>query len=197
MDEGHFALWHTCRQQFFLHIIVDVELPVSFGRGQIAEQELGQPIRFTFFPDAQHVADTGVHLAARVIRQHRVHEALVEADFPAIIGHTKHIVLGRVHLPSVDFARPFRKRLHHLFLYLGGLDEHGFKLCLGNREMELVAGLDVGHFLEYGHKFGQVEELGKAGPGPVSGALGGQLNGSSCLTESRRPAVKMGQALLL
>ena len=53
----------------------------------------------------------------------------------------------------------FAQFLHHLFLEVGRLCYHGLKLCLRHRQMELVTGFDVGHFLEHGHQLREVEEL--------------------------------------
>ena len=86
VDEGYFALRHPRRQQFLFDVIIDVELPISLGGGQITEQELGQLLVLSFFPDLQDVADAGIQLAVRVIRQQRVHKALVQADLPSVIG---------------------------------------------------------------------------------------------------------------
>ena len=86
VDEGYFALRHPRRQQFLFDVIIDVELPISLGGGQITEQELGQLLILSFLPDLQNVANTGVQLAVRVIRQQRVHQPLVQADLPAIRG---------------------------------------------------------------------------------------------------------------
>ena len=60
VDEGHFALGDPCCQQLLFDVIIDVELPITLGGGQIAEQELGQLLILSFFPDLQNIADAGV-----------------------------------------------------------------------------------------------------------------------------------------
>ena len=106
VDEGHFALGYPRRQQLLFDVIIDVELPISFGGGQIAEQELGQLLVLSFFPDLQDIADAGVQLAVRVIRQQRVHQPLVQADLPSVVGDAKHIVLCSIHRTAVNGGSP-------------------------------------------------------------------------------------------
>ena len=90
MDEGNLPGRHTVGDELFPNVIIDVEgvllrgiigkkgfasaLRSSYcthtlGRGNITEDELGQFIFLTSLPDAQDVADTGVDLAGRIIRQ--------------------------------------------------------------------------------------------------------------------------------
>ena len=63
--------------------------------------------------------------------------------------------------------------------------------------MELVGGLDVRDLFEQVHQLRQVEELGKAGPGPVAGPFRGKLQSGHCLPEAAGPAVKVRHAQLL
>ena len=76
------------RQDLVEHkIIVDIEGAIVFGGRKVAEKELRQPIGFSIFPDLQDILHTGIDFAAGVIRQQRVHQPLVEANFPAIRGN--------------------------------------------------------------------------------------------------------------
>ena len=97
----------------------------------------------------------------------------------------------------MHLRRTFRQRCHHFFLDFGRLHHHRFKVYLRNRKIQLVAGLDIRHFLEHGHKLRQVEELRKPCPCPVAGSLRGQFNGRRGLPEGGSPAVKVRQAFLL
>ena len=94
-------------------------------------------------------------------------------------------------------CRSFRQRCHHFFLDFGRLYHHRFKVCLRNRQIQLVAGLDIRHFLEHGHKLRQVKELREACPRPIAGSLRSQFNSRRGFPEGGCPAVKVRQAFLL
>ncbi|MDR1049239.1 MAG: transcription elongation factor GreA [Synergistaceae bacterium] len=57
-------------------------------------------------------------------------------------------------------------------MYGGRLHSYGGKLGLRLGEVEHVRCLDVGGFLENGHQFRKVVELGEAGPGSVPASFG-------------------------
>ena len=97
----------------------------------------------------------------------------------------------------MDCRSSFRKLRYHILLMFRGLNHNSLKLCFRNREIQLVRGLDVCHFLEHIHQFRKVEELGKSGSGTIAGSLRCKLNGSRCFTKGRCPGVKMGQILFL
>ena len=63
--------------------------------------------------------------------------------------------------------------------------------------MQLVSGLDIGHFLEHCHQLREVEKLSKPGACTVARALRGELNGRRGLTKGGCPAVEMGEILFL
>ena len=63
--------------------------------------------------------------------------------------------------------------------------------------MQLVAGFDVGHFLEHGHQLREVEELSKSCPRPVARTFRGKLDGCGGLAKGGCPAVEVGQLFLL
>ena len=92
---------------------------------------------------------------------------------------------------------PLGELLHHGFLVAGGLGLLHMVLHLRSREVELVGGLDVRHLPEYRHELRQVEELREAGPCPVAGALGSQLNGRHRLPKGGGPVVKVVEPLAL
>ena len=90
MDERNLPGRHTVGDELFPNVIIDVEgvflrlcirkkgfasilrssrYTCALGRGNITEDELGQLIFLTSLPDAQDIADTGVDLAGRIIRQ--------------------------------------------------------------------------------------------------------------------------------
>ena len=52
------------------------------------------------------------------IRQHGIHEPLIQTDFSSIIGDAEHIVCGRVHNTGMDVSRTLGQALHHLLLEL-------------------------------------------------------------------------------
>ena len=88
VNERDFTFRHTLRQQFFANIVVDAELLFillpGFRRRHIAEDELRELLLAAFSVNAQHVADTGVDLASGVVRQHGIHEPLIQSQFLSV-----------------------------------------------------------------------------------------------------------------
>jgi len=197
VDKLDLVFRHTGGDQLFANVIVDIEVAVIFRGGEVAEQKLGQLLILALLPDLQHVPHTNVQLAARVVRQHGVHQADVQADFSAIVGDAQHIVHRRIHRAGMDAGRTFAQLLHHLLLEVRRLCHHRLKFCIRHREMKLIAGLDVCNLLEHGHQFRQIEELCKSRSCPVAGALRGELNSRRGLTKGGCPAVEMGEILFL
>ena len=197
MDKCDLCCRDTGCHQFTLDIVIDVEGSVILRCGKIAEHQLCQLPVFSVFPDLQHIVHTGVELASRIIREKRVHESLVEADLPAVGSDLQHVVNGRIHAAAVHPGRPLGKRSHHILLDLGRLHHHRFKLCIGNRQIQLITGLDIRHFLKHGHEFRQVKELGEACPGTVAGSFRSQFNGRGRFSEGGSPAVKVRKPFLL
>ena len=103
VDEGYLLRRYATRDQLRFYVVVDVE--ALAGRGQVAEYELRQLFVRALLPDAEHVVHTAVDLRSRLVRQQRVHHALVEAELAPVIRDGEHIVLRRVYHPRVDFRR--------------------------------------------------------------------------------------------
>lgn len=146
---------------------------------------------------AQDVGDALVDLGGGLVGQGGVDGPLVQAQFPAVAGDPQHVVLMGVHSAGVDLLGPLGQFFDKGLLVLRGLADDGAVLGLGYGEIQLVRGLDVGHLAENIHQLGQVEEPGKAGAGPVAGALGSQLQGGDGLAEPAGPAVEGAHAHLL
>ena len=197
MDELNFVFWHTGGNQLLANIIVDIEIAIVFGCREVAEQKLRQLLVFTFLPDLQDVPHTDVQLAVRVIREHRVHQADIQTDFSAIVGDAQHIVHGRIHIAGVNLGGTSAQFLHHCFLGLGRFHDHGFKLCIWHRQMQLVRCLDVGNLLEHRHQFRQIEKFCKSRSGAIPSTFGRKLDGGGGFAKGRCPAVKVCQLLLL
>ena len=197
MDKCDLCFRDTGCHQFTLDIVIDVEGSVILRCGKIAEHQLCQLPVFSVLPDLEHIVHTGVELASRIIREKRVHESLVEADLPAVGSDLQHVVHGRIHTAAVHPGCPLRKRSHHILLDLGRLHHHRFKLSIGNRQIQLIAGLDIRHFLEHGHELRQVKELGKACPGTIAGSLRSQFYCRGRFSEGGSPAVKVRKPFLL
>ena len=197
MDKGDFRFRYSCRHELRFDIIIDIERSVILGCGQIAEYQLRQSLIFPILPDLQYVIDTGIQLAARIIRKQGIHEPLIEADLPAVRSDLQHVVDGRIHISAVYLCRTFRQGCHHLLLDFRRLHHDRFKLGIRYRQFQLVTGLDIRHLFEHGHELRQVEELCKPRSCPVTGSLRGQLNGGCGLPKGGGPAVKMRHTLLL
>ena len=95
-----------------------------------------------------------------------------------------------VNAAGMDLLGPLGELFYQGLLVLRGLADNSVVFHFRGRQVQLVGSLDVGHLLEDRHELGQVEEPGEAGPGPVAGALGGQLQGRDRLAEPGGPAVE-------
>ena len=109
----------------------------------------------------------------------------------------EHIVLGGVHRAAVNQRGTFGKCLHHFLLLLGGLGHHVVVLHFRRGQMELIGGLDVGHFPEQVHQLGKVEELAEPCSRSVSSSFGGKLQSCDSLPEPAGPTVEVGHVQLL
>ena len=103
VNELNFAFRHPGGNQFLANIIVDIEVAIIFRCREVAEQMLCQLLLFAFFPNLQHVPNTGVQLAVGVVRQNRVHQTDIQTDLSAIVGDAEHIILRRIHRAGMDF----------------------------------------------------------------------------------------------
>ena len=167
----------------------------GFRGGQIAEHELGQPVRLPVLPDAVDVVHAAIDLAVRVVRQVGVDDALVKPQLAPVRGDLEHIVRAGVNKLCVYPCGALGQLLHHLLLYLRGLRHLVVIDGRGRRQVELVGGLDIRRLLEQGHELRQIKELGKARPRPVARTLGSQLDGGLRLSEGGSPAVEVGKSL--
>ena len=218
MDEGNLLGRHTVSDELFPNVVIDVEGVLlrgiirkkgfasilrssrctrALGCGNIAEDELGQLILLTGFPDAQDVADAGVDLAGRIIRQQRIDETLIEAELAPVAGDLEHVVHRGIDLLIMDCRCAFGKCLHHFLLLRGGLDHDRFVFHIGCRELELIRRLDVSDLAEDVHQLRQVEELRKARARPIACALRSQLNRCRGFAKGGRPAIEVRHAAAL
>ena len=126
-------------------------------------------------PDLKHIFRALGGFAARVTGEHGVDEPLIQRQLAAVIGDEQHIVHAAVHLAVADFFSTLRQRCHDLFLILGRFQCNVVVMCLRHGQLEHIRRLNVRHIFEYAHQFGQVIKLGKAGLGPVAGALGNEF----------------------
>ena len=110
----------------------------GFWGGQIAEHELGQPVRLSVLPDAVDVVHAQIDLAARVVRQVGIDDALVKPQFAPVRGDLEHIVRAGVNKLGVYPCGAFGQLLHHLLLYLRGLRHLVVIDGRGRRQVELV-----------------------------------------------------------
>ena len=138
MDKCNLVLRHTGRQQLVADVLIHVERAVAFRRGQIAEQELCQPVRLPVLPDAVDVVHAAIDLAVRVVRQVGVDDALVKPQFAPIRGDLEHIVRAGVNKLCVYPCGALGQLLHHLLLYLRGLRHLVVIDGRGRRQVELV-----------------------------------------------------------
>jgi len=124
VDKPYLLGRDTTGNQFFTHIIVDVECAVILRSGEVAEHKLRSFCVGVFLPDTVHIVDTGVDFAVRVVWQHRVNHSLVEGKFTPVIRDFEHIINIRLYKPCPDFLSSACKGSYHFGLYLArlGLD---------------------------------------------------------------------------
>ncbi|MPM70503.1 hypothetical protein SDC9_117458 [bioreactor metagenome] len=75
---------------------------MAIGCGNIAENELRQLVGLSFIPYIINVIDAHVDLAAGIVGEHGVDDALIEAEFSAVRGYFQHVVHGRVNRTGMD-----------------------------------------------------------------------------------------------
>ena len=105
MDEGDFPFWNACRDQLPADVLINGKALAS-RRGEVRKDELGQLAAFALPPDAQDVFHALVDLAALVVWQERIEDALVQPQLPAVRGDLEHVVLLGVDHPGMHFRRP-------------------------------------------------------------------------------------------
>ena len=110
----------------------------GFRGGQIAEHELGQPVRLPVLPDAVDVVHAAIDLTVRVVRQVGVDDALVKPQLAPVRGDLEHIVGAWVYKLGVYPCGALGQLLHHLLLYLRGLRQLVVIDGRGRRQVELV-----------------------------------------------------------
>ena len=69
VNKGNLRFGHPPGDQFLPNIFIYIEAAVPFWGGNIAEDELGELVRSTLFPDLRIIFYAQVHLALGVVRQ--------------------------------------------------------------------------------------------------------------------------------
>ena len=133
VDVGNLVGRNTHVRQHVPERVVDVELAVVLGRGQVAKYHLRGVVRRRALPDDIDILGAGAHLAGLASREHRVHHALVQSQFTPIVGDAKHVIYAGVHHLVADFFGPLGQCRHHLFLVLGRLQDDIVVVGLGDR----------------------------------------------------------------
>ena len=191
VDEGNLVFGNTQFQQFCVNIIINAESAVILWGGQVAKNHLRGALASGAPPDLKHIFRALGGFAVGIAGKHGVDQPLIQRQLSAIIGNHQHIVHTAVHLAVADFLSALRQRRHNLFLILRWLQGDVVVMCLRHGELEHIRRLDVRHIFEYAHQLRQVIKLGEARLGPVTGALGRQLDGGDGLAVVRRPCVKV------
>ena len=191
VDEGDFVFGNAQFQQFRANIIINAEGSVILWGGQVAKNHLGGTLVSGALPDLKHIFGALGGFAVGGAGQHGVDEPLVQRQLAAIVGYHQHIVHAAVHLAVADFLSALRQRRHDLFLILRWLQGDIVVMRLRHGELEHIRRLNVRHIFENGHQLRQVIKLGKPRLGPVTGALGRQLDGGDSLAVVRRPAIEV------
>jgi len=191
VDEGDFVFGNAQFQQFRANIIINAESAVILWGGQVAKNHLGGALVSGALPDLKHIFRALGGFAVGVAGEHGIDQPLIQRQLAAIVGDEQHIVHAAVHLAVADFLSALRQRRHDLFLILRWLQGDIVVTRLRHGELEHIRRLNVRHIFENGHQLRQVIKLGKPRLGPVTGALGRQLDGGDSLAVVRRPAVEV------
>ena len=166
-------------------------------RGQVAEAELGPFVIHGPLPDLKDVPGADGSFAFHCVRQHIVHEPLIQGQLSTVAGDTEHVVLLGVHLFVPHRIRPGGQLLHHVRLYLGRFHLLHMKFRLRNRQFQHIGGLNIRHLPEHVDQLRKVVEPGEPGLGPVTGALRGQLDGRDSLSKVGGPGIKLADSIPL
>ena len=166
----------------------------ALGSGNIAENELGQPVRRSFLPNTEHVVDALIDLAPRIVWQQGIDHSLIQPQLSSVAGHFQHIVLPGIN-PGVNGGSAAGKLLDHGFLVFRRLSHHRFKLHLRRGQVQLIRRFYISNLLEHRHKLREIEEFGEAGAGTIAGSFRGQLDGRDGFPEGTGPAIEVGHVV--
>ena len=84
MDKCDFFLRYTGLDKFGADVLIDIKGSIVFRCAEVAEQQLGQLVRLSFFINTKHIPHTGIELTVGVIRQERIHQPLIQPQLSAI-----------------------------------------------------------------------------------------------------------------
>ena len=141
---------------------------------------MSRALRFRLFPNGKDLFHTGVGLATGVVRQKRIHQALIQRQLASVGGYVQHVVLAGVDLAVADFFGTVGKVCDHVFLDLARLQGNVCRLAAGqfwHRQMQHIGGLNVGTLLEHAHQFRQVVKPRESRFCAVACTLGRKLDG--------------------
>ena len=116
VDIGDFFGWYAPGDQLIPQVIIDVEIAVPLGGGQVAKGHLRGPPGRGALPDGEDIVGAGVDLSGIAVREQGVEEPLVQGQLAPVVGNEQHIVLGAVHHSVADLLRPLSQCRHHLLL---------------------------------------------------------------------------------
>ena len=158
VDVGDFAGGDAHGKQLVSERVIDVELAVVLGRGQVAKHHLRGVVRCRALPDGIDVLRAGIDFSGFTGGEHGIHHALVQRQLAPIVGDSQHVVHSGVHHLVADFFGALGQRRHHLPLVLRGFEHDIVVVGLGDRQMQHIRRLDVRHFLEHGHELREIIE---------------------------------------
>ena len=101
---------------------------------QVTEHDLGTPLVCGFLPNLIDIFGTGCCFAVFIVRQHGIHEPLIQRQLSPIAGNIEHVVLGGVHHLVPYPVCPVRKLLHHGLLQFRWLQLLHMIVGLGHRQ---------------------------------------------------------------
>ena len=197
VDVGDFLRGDTLRGQLVFDVVIHIERTVIVRRREIAKSELRSPGRPRCPPHVQDVFDAGVDFASRIVRQQRVHQALVKRQRPPVARDLEKVVLRRIDKPVSDVFRAVPERLDALLLNLARFCDHVDVLRLRHRQLQHVGRLDVCRLFPDAHQLRQVKEMGEPRLRAESGSFRSQLRRRHGFSERCRPVVEIAEAEIL
>ena len=149
MDKGYFLLGNTHFDELGTEIVIDIKAAIKMRGAQIAKHDLGTPLVCGFLPNVIDILGTGRCLTVLIVRQHGIHEPLIQRQLPTIAGNLKHIILGSIHHLIPHLICADRQLLDHSPLQLRWLQLLHMVIGLWNRQFQHLCGLNIRHQPEH------------------------------------------------
>ena len=103
-------------------------------------------------PNIKDISGAYRYLTVFIVSGKRIDKTHIQCQFSAVVGYAKHIVDVWVNAACTDGFGSLCQSLNHFLLYFRGFYDLCVEICLGNRQMEHICGLNISHHFEGGHQ---------------------------------------------